>query len=110
MSSGVATKVDRYWVIRGMWLGPLLLLLGYYGMTGIWQWLDAKFTLQSVALLMAGIVVFPTAVLLAAAAVAAMRHERAGRWIFMAVGAALSLVAIAAVVTAATGILALAIS
>jgi hypothetical protein len=60
----------------------------------------------------AGVVVFPTAALLVFAAVAAMRHQAPGRWISMAVGAALSLVAIAAIVAAsmAMGAIALAIS
>jgi hypothetical protein len=103
-------QIDSHSVVRGLWLGPFLLVFGSYGIRLIWQLLDAKLTASSGYLMMAGILVFPTGAMLGAASVSAMRRSGPARWLFMALGAAVSTVAIVATVAGATGLIAFAMS
>jgi hypothetical protein len=113
MSSGVATKIDRHLVVRGLWLGLLLIAVGYFAL----QELLFPFAIGPHSIVaplvrhaeftLVGLLVFPTAVLLFGAAAAAVRHRDHIRWIAMAIGAAVAAVALVLTVIAAMGVIAL---
>jgi FtsH-binding integral membrane protein len=86
-------KIDRQWVACGLWLGPVLTAVGYFGLGTIAQW-------PSSDLILWGLLVFPTVVLLLATAVAAVRRRDPTRWVSMAIGAAVGAVAVVVIAIA----------
>jgi hypothetical protein len=66
-------KVDRRFVVAALPLGPVLVLVGYLAL------LTSGVVVSD--LMLCGLLVFPTAVLLVAAAVAAVWRRGASRWV-----------------------------
>jgi bacteriorhodopsin len=73
-------KVDRELVFVGLPLGPLLTLVGYLVL------MQSGATITDTMLV--GLVIFPTALVLSGAALAALLHLGARRWVWIAVGTA----------------------
>jgi chromate transport protein ChrA len=105
VSSGVATKIDRYWVVRGVWLGLLLIAAGYFAVqaTGF----PIALGPHSIEITLLVLLVFPSALLLFGAAAATMRHRDHTQWIAMAIGAAVAALAIVLTVITGMGVIAL---
>jgi hypothetical protein len=116
MNNGVAVKVDRHWIVWGVWLGPLLLMAGYFALRAPYLLPLATrravigLLMQNGVFTMVGLLAFPTAVLLSGAAAAATCHRDYARWIAMAIGAAAATVALVLTVLAAMGVIALIIA
>ncbi|MDT5119423.1 MAG: hypothetical protein QOE30_5162 [Mycobacterium sp.] len=73
-------KVDREDVVVGLPLGPLLTLIGYLAL------MQSGATITDTMLV--GLVIFPTALVLLGAALAALLDLGARRWVSIAVGTA----------------------
>jgi hypothetical protein len=73
-------RLDRRRVITALPFGPLLTLLGYLALT------ESSLTISDTMLL--GLIAFPTALVLLAAALAALLSRDAGRWVSTALGVA----------------------
>ena len=73
-------KVDREPVFVGLPLGPLLTLIGYLAL------MQSGATITDTMLV--GLVIFPTALVLLGAALAAVLHLGTRRWVWIAVGTA----------------------
>jgi hypothetical protein len=88
-----AVTVERRWVIRGIWLGLVLTVAGFY-LIRIPFMLPNAPMLRHAQLTLAVFLAFPTATLLLAAAVAAVRRQSPTRWLNMALGAAVADIAL----------------
>lgn len=105
MLRSLGTRIQRHFLVRGLWTGPFLLVFGFYGVKFLWLWLHPAVTVATGLVVMGGILVFPAAAVLTGAGIAAARRDEPRQWVSMALGAAVSTVAIVLTVLAAMGVM-----